>query len=182
MAEAARAFRGADALDRAVDVLPGVGPAVKKKLERLGLETIGDLLTHRPFRYEEPVPERRIADLQGDEDVAITGEVLSVSNRRRGRLQMLTARISDGTATISATWFNQPWLEQQLQPGTEVRLRGRQGTYGFDVRSFDIGDARGDRGLRAGLPGERGHHGEEAARARRCGAAGVHSRTRSPQT
>jgi ATP-dependent DNA helicase RecG len=67
--------------------------------------------------------------------------VLSVSNRRRGRLQMLTARISDGSATVSATWFNQPWLQQQLQAGTEVRLRGRQGKYGFDVRSFDIGDA-----------------------------------------
>jgi len=67
--------------------------------------------------------------------------VLSISNRRRGRLQMLTARISDGTATVSATWFNQPWLQQQLQAGTEVRLRGRQGKYGFDVRSFDIGDA-----------------------------------------
>jgi ATP-dependent DNA helicase RecG len=53
---------------------------------------------------------------------------------------MLTARISDGTATISATWFNQPWLENQLQPGTAVRLRGRQGRYGFDVRSFDIGE------------------------------------------
>jgi ATP-dependent DNA helicase RecG len=127
-------------LERAVDVLPGVGPAVKKKLERLGLLTVGDLLEHRPFRYEEPVPERRIADLQGDEDVAIAGEVLSVSKRRRGRLQMLTARISDGTATVSATWFNQPWLERQLQPGTAVRLRGRQGRYGFDVRSFDIGD------------------------------------------
>jgi ATP-dependent DNA helicase RecG len=136
-----RAFPRPDALDRAVDVLPGVGPAVKKKLQRLGLETIGDLLKHRPFRYEEPVPERRIADLQGDEDVAISGEVLSVSNRRRGRLQMLTARISDGSATVSATWFNQPWLQQQLQAGTEVRLRGRQGKYGFDVRSFDIGDA-----------------------------------------
>ena len=112
---------------------------VKKKLERLGLETVGDLLAHRPFRYEEPVPEVRMADLQADRDVAIAGEVLSTSTRRRGRLQMLTARISDGSATVSATWFNQPWLERQLQPGTAVRLRGRQGRYGFDVRSFDIG-------------------------------------------
>ncbi len=135
-----RAFPRAEELERPVDVLPGVGPAVKKKLERLGLQTVGDLLAHRPFRYEEPVPERRIADLQADEDVAISGEVLTVSKRRRGRLQMLTARISDGTATVSATWFNQPWLETQLQPGTAVRLRGRQGRYGFDVRSFDIGD------------------------------------------
>src|SRR6266516_5904004 len=135
-----RSFPRSEELERSVEVLPGVGPAVKKRLERLGLETLGDLLAHRPFRYEEPVPEVRMADLRADEVVAIAGEVFSTSTRRRGRLQMLTARISDGTATVSATWFNQPWLERQLQPGTAVRLRGRQGRYGFDVRSFDIGD------------------------------------------
>jgi ATP-dependent DNA helicase RecG len=134
-----RTFPRAEELERAVDALPGVGPAVKKKLERLGLATVGALLRHRPFRYEEPVAELRISELGGNDEVAIRGEVLSVSKRRRGRLQMLTARVSDGSATISATWFNQPWLERQLQPGTPVRLRGRQGRYGFDVRSFDIG-------------------------------------------
>jgi ATP-dependent DNA helicase RecG len=137
-----RLFPRAEALGLSVETLPGVGPAVKKKLERLGLETVGDLLLHRPFRYEQPVDELRIAELGGEDEVAIRGEVLSVSKRRRGRLQMLTARVSDGTATISATWFNQPWLERQLQPGTAVRLRGRQGRYGFDVRSFDIGNGQ----------------------------------------
>jgi ATP-dependent DNA helicase RecG len=87
------------------------------------------------------VDEVRIADLSSDEEVAIAGEVLSVRTRRRGRLQMLTARISDGTAAVSATWFNQPWLERQLQPGTHVRLRGRQGRFGFDVKSHDLGEA-----------------------------------------
>ncbi|HEY6068523.1 MAG TPA: ATP-dependent DNA helicase RecG [Gaiellaceae bacterium] len=135
-----RAWPRPDELDRDLETLDGVGPAVRKKLERLGLRTVGELLSHSPFRYELPVPEKRIADLAADEDVAIAGEVLSVSKRRRGRLQMLTARVSDGTAAISATWFNQPWLEPRLQPGTPVRLRGRQGKYGFDVRSFDIGD------------------------------------------
>ena len=137
-----RLFPRPETLARSVETLTGVGPAVKQKLERLGLATVGDLLMHRPFRYERPVEEFRIAELGGDEEVAIRGEVLSVSKRRRGRLQMLTARVSDGSATISATWFNQPWLERQLQPGTPVRLRGRQGRYGFDVRSFDIGNGQ----------------------------------------
>ncbi|MFL5951917.1 MAG: ATP-dependent DNA helicase RecG [Gaiellaceae bacterium] len=137
-----RLFPRAETLERSVETLSGVGPAVKKRLERLGLATVGDLLLHQPFRYEQPVDELNIAELGGEEEVAIRGEVLSVSTRRRGRLQMLTARVSDGTATVSATWFNQPWLERQLQPGTPVRLRGRQGRYGFDVRSFDIGNGQ----------------------------------------
>jgi hypothetical protein len=74
---------------------------VKQKLERLGLVTLGDLLLHAPFRNERPVTELRIAERGGDDEVAIRGEVLSVSKRRRGRLQMLTARVSDGSATIA---------------------------------------------------------------------------------
>jgi ATP-dependent DNA helicase RecG len=136
-----RAFPRPEALERPLDALPGVGPAIRRRLAKLGLETVGDLLSHRPFRYEQPVDEVRIADLGGDEEVAIAGEVLSVRSRRRGRLQMLTARISDGSAAVSATWFNQPWLERQLRPGTHVRLRGRQGRFGFDVKSHDLGDA-----------------------------------------
>ncbi len=128
-------------LDTELDALPGVGVTLKRKLEKLGLHTIRDLLEHRPHRYESAVEEVAIAALGGStEEVAITGEVLNVSARRRGRLRIVTARISDGTAAVAATWFNQPWLEEQLRPGVHIRLRGKPGRYGFDVRSHDIGD------------------------------------------
>ncbi len=55
---------------------------------------------------------------------------------------LVTARVSDGTATIGATWFNQPWIADQLKPGMRVRLRGKIGRYGFDVKSHDLGEAR----------------------------------------
>ena len=113
-----------EALELAVETLPGVGPTPKKRLAKLGLRTVGDLLDHRPRRYERPVPERRIADLFGDEEAVIEGRVRRASGRRRGRLQLLTAHVADGTGEIRATWFNQPWLEQKLEPGTHVRLRG----------------------------------------------------------
>ena len=126
-------------LEAPLDSLPGVGPTLKKRLAKLGLERVGDLLDHRPRRYERPAPERRIADLFGEEEVLIEGEVLRTSLRRgRGRLQILTAQVSDGTGQISATWFNQPWLQEKLKPGTRVRLRGAPNRFGFAVRSFDL--------------------------------------------
>ncbi|HWG57292.1 MAG TPA: ATP-dependent DNA helicase RecG [Gaiellaceae bacterium] len=126
-------------LEQPLDALPGVGPALKKRLAALGLHTLGDLLDHRPRRYEEPAPRKRIADLWGEEEAVIEGDVLSASLRRgRGRLQILTAQVSDGSGRISATWFNQPWLKERLQPGTHVRLRGAPNRFGFQVRSFDL--------------------------------------------
>src|SRR6185437_11992862 len=134
-------------LDTELDALPGVGVTLKRRLAKLGLRTVRDLLEHRPFRYESAVDEVSIASLGGPAEVVISGEVLSVSKRPlRGRRTMITARISDGTATVSAAWFNQPWLEEQLRPGVHVRLRGKPGRYGFDVKSHDIGsgDATAD--------------------------------------
>jgi ATP-dependent DNA helicase RecG len=133
-------------LELELDALPGVGVTLKRKLGKLGLHTIRDLLQHRPHRYESAVDEVAIASLGGDDEVAIAGEVLNVSSRRRGRLKIVTATISDGTAPVKATWFNQPWLEEQLRPGTHVRLRGKPGRYGFDVKSYDVGkgDATAD--------------------------------------
>jgi ATP-dependent DNA helicase RecG len=36
-----------------VTTLKGIGPAAAKKLERLGLRTVQDLLFHLPFRYQD---------------------------------------------------------------------------------------------------------------------------------
>jgi ATP-dependent DNA helicase RecG len=127
-------------LDAALDTLPGVGPTLKRRLAKFGLETVRDLLEHRPFRYEAAVPEVAIAAMHAEEEVAIAGEVLNVNARRRGRRSIVTARISDGTATVSASWFNQPWLADQLRPGVRIRLRGKSNRYGFNVKSFDFGE------------------------------------------
>jgi ATP-dependent DNA helicase RecG len=134
-----RAAPRPELLDLGVESLPRVGPSLAKKLGRLGLRSLRDLLEHRPHRYEEPVPQRPIADVLAEEEVAIAGEVLSVNVRRpRRRLALVEARVSDGTGALKATWFNQAWLAEKLQPGTRVRLRGSLGRYGFTVKSYDL--------------------------------------------
>ncbi|MDP8910605.1 MAG: DEAD/DEAH box helicase, partial [Actinomycetota bacterium] len=130
-----------ETLETPLDVLAGVGPALTRKLAKLGLSTVRDLLEHRPHRYEAAVPERRIADLFGDDEVAIHGEVRSVRTRPTGRrLTLLEARIADETGEIGAVWFNQPWLAAKLQPGTRVRLRGQLRRSSFAVRAYDVDD------------------------------------------
>ena len=137
-----RLFPRPELLDRPVDVLPGVGPAVQKKLTKLGLERVGDLLTHRPFRYEEPADEKRISELAIDQEAVIDVEIERFSTRpTRRRLTVQTAVCSDDGEKVAAVWFNQPWLEKQLRPGMRVRLRGRlQGRGDFLVKTFDVGE------------------------------------------
>jgi ATP-dependent DNA helicase RecG len=130
-------------LERSVETLPGVGPVVGRRLAKLGLRTIRDLLEHRPHRYEAAAEEVRIADLlAGEEEVAISGEVRRTSLRRPSRrLSIVQARIADESGEITAVWFNQVWLAEKLQPGTRVRLRGHLKRNEFTVRSYDLNGA-----------------------------------------
>jgi ATP-dependent DNA helicase RecG len=125
-------------LEASTETLHGVGPTLVRRLARIGLEQVGDLLWQRPRRYEEPVPARQVSDLFGEEEAVIEVEVRAVSSRRRGRLKILTARVADSSGEIKATWFNQPWLEARLAPGTRIRLRGRANRFGFAVSSYDL--------------------------------------------
>jgi ATP-dependent DNA helicase RecG len=85
------------------------------------------------------VPERRIADLMAGEEAAIAGEVRGVSLRRpRRNLAIVQARVADESDEITAVWFNQAWLQEKLQPGTRIRLRGKLERNGFQVRSYDL--------------------------------------------
>jgi ATP-dependent DNA helicase RecG len=130
-------------LQRGVDALPGVAAALARRLRALGLERVDDLLFRRPRRYESAADEVAIAELWGDDEVAIAGVVENVRLRRPRRgLTIVTAHVADATGSISATWFNQPWLAERLRPGTSVRLRGRLGRHGFDVKTYDLGEAR----------------------------------------
>ena len=134
-----RGFPRPERLDAPLDVLRGVGTQVRVKLSRLGLATVRDLLEHAPRRYEPAAPERRIADLLAEEEVAIAGVVRAVGVRRpRRRLAIVSARIDDGSETIPAVWFNQEWLVEKLVPGTHVRLRGQLKRGEFHVRSYDL--------------------------------------------
>ncbi|MEW5956731.1 MAG: ATP-dependent DNA helicase RecG, partial [Chloroflexota bacterium] len=117
-------------LDSPVTKLPGIKDAMAKRLARLGVQTVGDFLSLYPRRYDDYRQLKPINRLEYGEEVTIMARVWETRKRdsQQGRA-IVTAVLSDGTATIEATWFNQPWLVRTLQPGTEIVISGKVDEY-----------------------------------------------------
>ncbi len=111
-------------LESALTVLNGVGPALAKKLERLGLYRVEDLLFLLPLRYEDRTQMVKIGALQPGKRCLITGEVLLAEVAFRGRRNLLV-RIDDGSGQITLRFFHFSRQQQaQFQPGTHVTCFG----------------------------------------------------------
>jgi ATP-dependent DNA helicase RecG len=117
-------------LDSPVTKLPGIKEAMAKKLANLGVAKIGDFLSLYPRRYDDYRSLKPINRLQYGEEVTIIAQVWETRQRdsRAGR-PIITSVISDGTATIEVTWFNQPWLAQKLRPGMQIVISGKVEEY-----------------------------------------------------
>jgi ATP-dependent DNA helicase RecG len=99
---------------------------LEKALLRLGIATVSDLLHHYPRRYDDFSQVVPISMMKPGL-VTIKGQIQALASRRsfRRSLTITEAIISDGTGTVKALWFNQPYLEKSLPKGTEVLVSGR---------------------------------------------------------
>jgi len=103
-----------------------VGGGTAKALETLELHTVRDLLRHYPRRYAQRGELTRLSDLERGEHVTIFAEVRDVRSRRiRPNLSKTDVRVSDGTESITLTFFNQPWRDKQMPPGSKAYFSGK---------------------------------------------------------
>ncbi len=122
-----------------LDALRGAGPAVLKRLARLGLYTAADLLLFPPRDYEDrsaPIPLSGF----GRGPVNCQATVMAHDWFGFGRMRTLKVWIEDGEGTRAAlVCFNRPFLERQLPVGSAVRVFGRfEYKYGdLQSSSFD---------------------------------------------
>jgi ATP-dependent DNA helicase RecG len=117
-------------LDSPVTVLSGVGQAQAGRLQRLGVSGIRDLLYLFPRRYNDFSALKTINQLEYGKEVTIIGTIWETKSRRtRSGGTIVQSIIADGTATIQATWFNQPYLLKPLKTGRQVVLSGKVDAY-----------------------------------------------------
>ncbi|HPC31128.1 MAG TPA: ATP-dependent DNA helicase RecG [Candidatus Paceibacterota bacterium] len=114
-------------LPDSVSKLKGVGPRSLNYLEKLGIETIKDLLWHFPFRYEDFSKIKKISQLEEGETATVYGTITKINLRRSFRRKMfiIEATVTDDNSSIKAIWFNQPYLLRTLKVNTTVSLSAK---------------------------------------------------------
>ncbi len=103
-----------------------IGPTYARRLSKLGIRTVSDLLYHLPSRYEDFSVKSNIASLQEGEIVTVQGKVVSLKNQytRRG-FALQVAEIADETGKLEVLWFNQRFLTRTISAGNRISLSGK---------------------------------------------------------
>jgi len=128
--------------------LNGVGPALAKKLEKLGLNRVEDLLFLLPNRYEDRTQLVKLGALQAGSRCLVTGEVLLAEVAFRGRRNLLV-RITDGSGQLTLRFFHFSRAQQkQFRPGVRVTCFGeaRKGSVGLEMIHPEYRILRQDQG------------------------------------
>jgi len=118
-----------------VTVLKGVGPGMAVKLEKLGLNTLQDLLFHLPLRYEDRTRITTIRDLLPGIYTNIIGEVTN-SQIVQGKRRMLVVTLNDGTGSINLRFFHfSASQKNNLAIRNNIRCYGEinRGVRGFEI-------------------------------------------------
>lgn len=114
-----------------------------KKLEKLNISTVLDLLYHIPSRYEDLRIVSQIRGLRLGETVTIQGEIISIKNEYRTRFMSIQkAVVRDTTGEIECRWFNQTYIPRTIPAGTMISISGTVGMFGkikcLSVKEFEI--------------------------------------------
>jgi ATP-dependent DNA helicase RecG len=111
-------------------ILNILGDRTAAVLEKsFGITTVNELLRHYPRRYEVRGELTDISTLIADDEVTILAQIERVSLRRANGKNILEVIVTDGSANLSLTFFNQAWREKELKTGRVGLFAGKVGVF-----------------------------------------------------
>jgi len=117
-----------------VTKVPLVGPQYAKKLAKLNIKTVENLLYHFPARYQDFGELKLVSGLTAGQPATIKAKVESIRNIYTKYGKRLTkAKVSDSSGRIVCWWFNQHYLTQNIKPDNTYYFSGRLGQFGGQV-------------------------------------------------
>jgi len=114
-------------LETKIEELERIGLSYQKKLKKLGIKTIQDLLFYFPTRYDDFSNIIPINKVKAGYDVCVQGKIIEVENKRTFKkfINITETTIEDETGFIKALWFNQPYLAKSLKEDMFICLAGK---------------------------------------------------------
>jgi ATP-dependent DNA helicase RecG len=112
-------------LSTPVQYVKGIGPRLAEILGAKGVYTVGDLLHYLPFRYEDRLNPRGIAELRAGEMATVIAEVRTSGLFRTRRMPIFQMTAGQGRNRLKCLWFNGGYLRDRFKPGQMVALYGK---------------------------------------------------------
>jgi ATP-dependent DNA helicase RecG len=130
-------------LSTPVKYIKRVGERVAAGLAERGIETVEDLLYHLPFRYEDRLHPKPLAEYRAGDMASIVGEVrgtVLLRTRKAPIFEMTVGVRSPGGGdeemagllrpppvleTVKCLWFHGTYLKDRFKPGQKIALYGK---------------------------------------------------------
>jgi ATP-dependent DNA helicase RecG len=108
-----------------VQYVKGIGPRLAEILAAKGIATVDDLLHYLPFRYEDRLNPRSVAELRAGEMATVIAEVRNSGLFRTRRMPIFQLAVGQGRTKLKCIWFNAAYLQDRFQAGQMVALYGK---------------------------------------------------------
>jgi len=108
-----------------VQYVKGIGPKLAELLAAKGIQTLDDLLHYLPFRYEDRLNPKGIAELRAGEMATVIAEVRTSGLFRTRRMPIFQMTAGQGRTRLKCIWFNATYLRDKFKTGQIVALYGK---------------------------------------------------------
>jgi ATP-dependent DNA helicase RecG len=108
-----------------VQYVKGIGPRLAEVLAAKGVATVNDLLHYLPFRYEDRLNPRSVAELRAGEMATVIAEVRNSGLFRTRRMPIFQLTVGQGRTKLKCIWFNAAYLQDRFQAGQMLALYGK---------------------------------------------------------
>jgi len=110
-----------------VEKIPGIGLKYQKRLNRLGIKTLGELLFYFPHHYEDFSKITKIKEIKLNKRSCFKGKILEIKQERTWKRKIILTKaiVEDDSGAIQVIWFNQPYLIKVLKKGDKLIMAGK---------------------------------------------------------
>ena len=114
-------------MNKNIQTVQMVGKVKAQKLNKLGIRTVGELITYFPRDYEDRSMEKKVSELMDGDECSVFLTVLSdvTMNRPRPKMSIYKVTAGDDSGVMTLVWFNQGYIKDQIKKGSKYVFYGK---------------------------------------------------------